>query len=435
MNASSSALPAEFWQLGKPRPNKSLSLKRLALLRQAVARAHAHGPWLWPQKPVVFISDPHADAAAFEASLRASGCWDSRGELTAFGRQARIIIGGDCLDKGPSNFELLRSLKALFASGADVTLLAGNHDMRLLLGLQSLSLPRDLEHEHLFLRMGPKVVPLLQEVFEQNLGRRISADVPDEAECQRRLYPRDNWEAEFSAAHAAELGDEALLREVSGIRKKRLRFAKACAKANMSWRAVYATARRCQQLFMQTDGEFAWFFERMQLFARDGSFLFVHAGLDDESAFGLRHEGHEALNAQFHQQVREEPFRCYFGSLANSLRTKYRSSNLPLTDVGVDHAHRAGIYAVVHGHRNRLNGQRMMLRQGLLHFEADITLDRHSRAKEGLNGLGVGLTLIEPQGRVLGFSNDYPHAKIFQPHTLIHRTSPTHAAQQERLSA
>ncbi len=435
MTTTSPALPHEVWQLGKPRPGKPLSLKRLALLRNALHQTQRHGPWQWPQRPVIFISDPHADAQAFEASLRASGCVDEAARLTTFGRSARIIIGGDCLDKGPSNIRMLRSLKTLLDSDADVTLLAGNHDIRLLLGLQSLRLPRTLEHEHLFLRMGPKVVPLLAEVFAQQLGRRIADDTPDAASCRQKLYPRDDWEEAFSHAYRNSLNADALEREVCGIRRKRQRFEQACSDAGMDWRAIYATAQHCLKLFLQPGGEFYWFFNSMKLFARDGSFLFVHAGLDDDMAKQLGKHPLQVINHRFQQALLEQPFRSYFGPMANSLRTKYRGSNLPLSKKGVALAHKAGIYAVVHGHRNRLNGQRLMLRQGLIHVEADITLDRHSRRKEGLQGIGVGLTLIEPSGRVVGYSNDYPRAKIFQPHALLHRSVSNHAEQQEQLSA
>lgn len=435
MSTTSPALPSELWQLGKPRPDKPVSFRRLALLRNAVQQTRKHGPWVWPKHPVIFISDPHADAAAFEASLRAAGCIDGAARLTSFGRSCRIIIGGDCLDKGPSNIQMLRSLKTLIDTGANVSVLAGNHDIRLLLGLQSLRLPRTLEHEHLFLRMGPKVVPLLSEIFEHDLGGNIPANTPDESTCKLRLHPRDDWEHVFAENFRQQLSSEALEREIRGIGKKRERFAAACAQANLSWRAVYATVMRSIELFLEPAGEFAWFFQDMKLFARDGSFLFVHAGLDDEMASQLGRMPLEVINHRFQQAVLAQPFQCYFGPLANSLRTKYRASNLPLTQDGVMQAHQAGIYAVVHGHRNRLNGQRLMLRQGLIHIEADITLDRHSRRKEGLNGLGVGLTLIEPNGRVVGYSNDYPRAKVFQPHALLNRTVSHHAAQQERLPA
>jgi hypothetical protein len=81
----------------------------------------------------------------------------------------------------------------------------------------------------------------------------------------------------------------------------------------------------------------------------------------------------------------------------------------------VTRAHRQGVHAVVHGHRNRTEGQQIMLRKGMIHFESDITMDRNSRRKEGLAGYGVGVTLVRPEGCVIGISTDHPYAKVFQP--------------------
>ena len=54
-------------------------------------------------------------------------------------------------------------------TGARVKLLAGNHDVRLLMGLRAMKLKRDTLTEHLFVRMGPKVVPLLKEIHAEYL--------------------------------------------------------------------------------------------------------------------------------------------------------------------------------------------------------------------------------------------------------------------------
>ena len=45
----------------------------------------------------------------------------------------------------------------------------------------------------------------------------------------------------------------------------------------------------------------------------------------------------------------------------------------------------------------------------------DVTLDRASRSREGLDGIGAGATLILPSGDVIGLSRDYPRAKHFAP--------------------
>lgn len=64
----------------------------------------------------------------------------------------------------------------------------------------------------------------------------------------------------------------------------------------------------------------------------------------------------------------------------------------------VDGAQRQGIYADVHGHRDRTNGQSVMLRPGMIGIEGDATMDRDSRRKDSLKGHGMGVTLIAPTG-------------------------------------
>jgi len=119
-----------------------------------------------------------AEAARFFlliASLIASGGVKKTGteddalKLTKAGRKALFIIGGDCFDKGPSNLRLLRVLGILHERGARMKILAGNHDVRMLLGTLSMSTKKDPRNEHFFVRMGPKMVPFLKEVWEQYL--------------------------------------------------------------------------------------------------------------------------------------------------------------------------------------------------------------------------------------------------------------------------
>ena len=101
------------------------------------------------------------------------------------------------------------------------------------------------------------------------------------------------------------------------------------------------------------------------------------------------------------------------------MRTKYRDVDMPLTGAGVETAARMGVHAVVHGHQNRTCGQCLTLHQGMIHIEGDITLDRNSRRKEGLQGHGMGVTIIHPEGKVIGISNDFPYAKVFEPRRYL----------------
>jgi hypothetical protein len=60
-----------------------------------------------------------------------------------------------------------------------------------------------------------------------------------------------------------------------------------------------------------------------------------------------------------------------------------------------------------------LHGQHIVYRHGLINFECDTTMDHNSRKKEGLNGPGAGVTIIKPEGIVVGISTDYPRIKLY----------------------
>lgn len=377
--------------------------------------------WKWPKRPVFFISDPHADAEAFLASLLSTGGIESpkrydRIKLTKIGKKAHFVIGGDCLDKGPSNLRLLDTIKALYDAGAKVTLIAGNHDIRLLMGLVSMGGKKDVLTEHLFVRMGDKVVPLLAEVFERYVkSNKRRKKLPSINACRRLLFPRNDWFARFPVAVSTRMPEEAVVRELERVGKKIKTFEAACLEYGMTLQDVYLTANMCRKLFLQPKGDYGWFFKRMVLAEKMGSFIFLHAGLDDSVAKILEKKGVKGLNSLYRKQLKNNLFEFYFGTVANVMRTKYRPVDLPLSARGVHRVHQSGVYAVVQGHLNRTHGQRILLKQGLLHIEGDITLDRNSRKKEGLSGLGAGHIRICPSRHIVGISNDYPRAKIFSP--------------------
>lgn len=419
----------ETWQPGK---HQSITKDRddHRALGEVLQRAVAHSPWKWPKRPVFFIADPHADAEAFNASLVASGGVQKTGageldiKLTNAGRDGVFVIGGDCLDKGPSNLRLLRTIRNLIDTGAKVKLLAGNHDVRLLMGIRAMGLERDVTTEHLFVRMGPKVVPLLKEVHGEYLaGKDALRGIPSKRDCRRILFPSSRWFKKFPKEAAWLMPQQAIERELIRMRKKVDGFEDACNEADLSLRDIYAAANKCRQLFLTPKGEFAWFFRDMQLTYHEGSFLFIHAGFDDRIASLIEEESIGYLNRLFRKQIRHGLFEFYYGPLANTMRTKYREVDMPLTRHGVERAYRQGVHAIVHGHRNRTQGQRIMLRQGMIHIESDITLDRNSRSNEGLDGYGAGVTIIRPEGQVIGISTDYPYAKVFEPVSYLKQST------------
>lgn len=373
--------------------------------------------WVWPERTTFFLSDLHADPDAFLRSLIASGGVDKTGpapddfELTAAGRDGVFVIGGDCFDKGPSNLGLLRAMRLLLARGAEVDLLAGNHDVRALVGLEYIG-RKESWLAHLFIRMGKKSIPLFKEIYDEFVaGGDAPNGVPSEDELRKLMFPDADWFVEFPKAVVGLLPPKKIDKEVSRIREKIGEFDERRLAVGLTLGMIFASVEQARKLFLDPHGEFFWFFDRMRNVRRDGSFLFVHAGVDDVVAAQLRHDGVDVCNERFKRLMSENLFELYHGPIGNTFRTKYRDSDMPFTERGVRDMHAAGIHAIVHGHRNIPRGQRIVLRNGFLNFECDTTVDRNTRELLGLDGVGGGATVLEPNGRITGISTDYRYAK------------------------
>lgn len=100
-----------------------------------------------------FFADLHADKEAFLKSL--DFCDDER---------ALYLIGGDCLDKGPSNLELLEEIEKL-SRRVEVKILAGNHDIRMLMVLLGWEDQKNPQLEKIFApeRFKKRITPFLKE--------------------------------------------------------------------------------------------------------------------------------------------------------------------------------------------------------------------------------------------------------------------------------
>ena len=267
--------------------------------------------------------------------------------------------------------------------------------------------------------MGAKAVPFLKELNDNYLSHAHSLrHIPGKAQCEKRLYPPAQWFDEFPL-HVADLLPEKIIdKELRRIRQKREDFEEQCDEAGLSIRRVYAAALQWQHLFLHDKGEFSWFFRHMRLAMRRGSFLFVHAGLDNNIAHLINQKGVKQLNREFRKQLQGNPMRFYYGPLANAIRTKYRPGDRHLTATGAQQVHQNDMHVIVHGHKNMLNGQRISIRKSIVNFECDVTLDRHSRDKEGLDGAGAGVTIIRPDKKIIGISTDHPYVKVFDPNDL-----------------
>jgi UDP-2,3-diacylglucosamine pyrophosphatase LpxH len=407
------------WLLGRERSvvkEKGQRNSTERLLQEVVK----HDTWQWPKKRHYFFSDLHADAEAFTASLVASGGVRKTGKkghalkLTSQGKKAIFVIGGDCFDKGPSNLELLRLIHQLKQMGAKVILLAGNHDLRIKLGIASVGMEPDPHHEHFFIRMGSKVIPMLREIVDEYLQDKTALKgVPPTRTCRRILYPSKRWFTAFPKMASWVMPEKRMTKELKRLGEKIDAFEADCEAAGLSLRHVYAAVMKWQQLFLRPGGEFSWFFKRMKLAYRQGSFLFVHAGIDDRMAKLINRKGIRYINREFRDSIEDEIFEFYYGPMANLIRTKYRDVDMPLTRKGVELMRDAGIHAIVHGHANRRYGQRIMLRKGMIHFECDATIDRNTRVKEKFKGKGAAVTIFHPKRLVMGVSTDYPQIKVF----------------------
>jgi len=426
-NWNKAVLPSHAvnWLAGKERSYNIVNPKQKSLANELEILS-TEDRWRWPKKEIYFFSDLHADAEAFAASLVATGAVKRTGagstdfKLTIKPKQALFIIGGDCFDKGPSNLALLRTIKHLIDLGAKVKLLVGNHDLRMLLAMRAVDNTDCPRNGHFFVRLGNKVLPFFTEIWHEFLAQKDSLkNIPDEAECRRRLHPADNWFVEFSDAAKDTISDLEVKKELSRLKKRQQRFEQACRDNNFSYRQLYAVTRLWHELFLSPKGEFYWFFKKMNLVHKSGSFLFVHAGSDDKACQLISKDGIKQLNKQFKLALKGDPFSLYFGELGNMVRTKYRQVDKALTEDGRKHLHETKIHAIVHGHRNLYHGQRISLRQGIINFECDASVDSHTRENEGLKGAGAAVTIFKPEGKILGISADFPFVKVFEPKACI----------------
>ena len=420
-------LPGEpqKWLHGRKRSLQSRRLSHQQTVQQLSELVTKH-EWNWPGRTVYFFSDLHADVDALTASLIASGGVKASGKkrchlkLTKQGKKAQFLIGGDCFDKGPSNLALLRTLNKLHDRGARMRILAGNHDIRVMLGMRNVNRKVDPGCEHFFIRMGAKAVPFLKELNDNYLaGEHSLKDVPGKQQCEQRLYPPEQWFDMFPQEVADLLPQKIIDKELRRVIEKRDDFEAKCDEVGLSIRRAYAAALQWQRLFLRDKGEFSWFFRHMRLAMHRGSFLFVHAGLDNNIAHLINQKGVKRVNREFNRQLQGNPMRFYYGPLANAIRTKYRPGDRQLTKKGAQQVHDNDIHVIVHGHKAMRNGQRISVRKTIVHFECDVTLDRHSRQRDGLKGSGAGVTIIRPDKKIIGISTDHPYVKVFDPGDLL----------------
>jgi hypothetical protein len=330
-----------------------------------------------------------------------------------------IVIGGDCFAKGPSTLRLLDMIDRLRTLGMEVVLLAGNHDVHTLSCLTHAGKSKDPRRSHMLVRKGKKVIPLLREVFDEHPSdwHRLSP-VLHEEEARAHLFPCDSWGDAFAQAARKSLPKSRITAEVEGVRDRAHCFEALCRRHGLSLAQVATAVELCRELLIEPHGRYAWFFDHMALIHQEASFVFVHAGLDDAIARRIAKDGVSSINQAFREHLGDDPQAVTDDALGNAFCTKYRRCDGAFSRQGVRNLRNAGVQAVVHGHRRSLEGQRLVLRKGLLHFECDDTVDLNTRRAKGLGHLGGAVTTIEKSGVVRGISTDYPYVKEFDPSSL-----------------
>ena len=371
--------------------------------------------WVWPSQTIFFFSDLHGDKDAFKRSLLATKVVLSnkdRLELTKEGKKAKFIIGGDLFDKGPSNLELLDFLKEFIKSGADVDLIAGNHDIRTFVGIHYMGV-KSLKTSHLFTRVGGKSLTLFKEIYN-----RYEKELPNcpysEDELKEILFPDEKWLQNFPNFAKNIIHPEKLEKETKRIREKILEIQEMAQKLELSLKDIWSCVIKAREIFLDKKGKYYWVFEKLELAKIYGSFLFVHGGIDDKILPDLFKRGPSDLKKWFHEKLRKDAFDLYHGEIGNCFRTKYRSYDNNLSQKGIKELHERGIFAIVHGHLNQRRGQRIVYRENLLHFQCDCSLDINTRKKENISNLGLAVTIFRSSGVCEAISSDYDKIKIFK---------------------
>lgn len=380
--------------------------------------------WVNPAQDVAFFCDIHADSAAFLRSLKKADLITLNSQaanllLTTKGKNTRIVIGGDCFDKGPSTLKLLRLINQLMQQKPDTVLIAGNHDVRFLAGLLALNHQDNPLQFHFFARMGKKAIALLADIYRE-WGEHPNPN-------QQACFVDASWPKAFKKAALDSLPKSLIKKEIKQLHKKQADMHQAWSKHFNDPASLGHAIRWAQTLFLEPQGEFAGFFNQLKLLHIEGSTLFSHAGIDDSLAMRLTTDGLDRINLDFQGHLRQgRLFELYYGPLGNAFRTKYRKYDWPFSVQGAKALKSLKLFAIANGHRHHLNGQQIFVRNSLLNFECDTQLNTHCRAKDAIQTPGWAVTIFGSDGSVVAQSSDHAQIKRFHPHYWIEDHGQNH---------
>ena len=385
--------------------------------QRALEEAFADGGWEPPSREVFVFSDIQGDPGALIRSLVMSGAVEKTGpldedlELTARGTAGVLVFCGDLLGRGPSNVRVLRILGTLRTAGAQLRVITGNEELRVMLVAWAVE-SGNPRHAHLPVRGGRQLMTWIREAVEDG-GLRLGPDMSSD-EARKLLMLDEDW---FDGA-PRWLGDvvpeSQIYKELARIREKQAELQVALTDAGISIEraaaGVLALRDACRA------GEFAWYFDGLRLLDAEGGTLMVHAGLNDVVAARIEVEGVFGVNDAFRQGLLQAPLGIYHGSLGNCVRTRYRVADEPFTAAGCEALQRTGTRLLLHGHRadddpSDGGGQPLTLESGMLRVNVDTGSNALRRAASGLSGSGASVVILRPDGWVCGLAADVEHAR------------------------
>lgn len=355
--------------------------------------------WHFPKRPVFFTTDIHGDVKALNRSLHHGrigyGIVDEEApELSHYGSSGTFIIGGDLIDKGPSSVKVLKAVNDLCIKN-NVRVLMGNHDLRTIVGLEGLYSNNPLA-KHSLVRLGSRLVELSIDVsgnlpykVYQNGYRRASSDY------ESVFTIDEKWERDFRDSVRGALKSR-VEKEIRKTRKKAHELRGAMLQQQMSYILLWKLLDQLYNFMYSLE-----FVKNIEVLYRAGSFLFVHAGLNDTAASYIAKHGVEGLNQYARRSLKTHPFHTYNGWIGDLTRTKnvgYKPSNyFSLTDKGTSLLHSIGIHGFLRGHQSNIKGPTVSAtphKEPLLEIGCDCCMNMNSRREEGVYTPGHSLVRL-----------------------------------------
>lgn len=114
---------------------------------------------------------------------------------------------------------------------------------------------------HTFLcAWGRKVIKLFEEVYLTYCSNLAEVTLTD-AEIRAKLFPGKDWSNRFRIDAKPFLSAKKIHKECQQIARKQQDFTQAWSELGFNLKQLYQAVEQTRRLFMDAEGEFAWFFQ------------------------------------------------------------------------------------------------------------------------------------------------------------------------------